>query len=172
MWVVGAQRAAPKTATHYLFLNRRRGSVPFALRCEFAAWSDVGRSTLRPYARGVAALRCWRGSSLRFAPPGLNSYAVSRLGLFRGTGGCGGPPLQDQRISGTACRAPTRRSLGLYPRFLVNHQRLIALDVFEGLLGSIGPCNFDGIHRRVAAQAECQRQLALRTVAGAGVHHA
>jgi hypothetical protein len=47
--------------------NRQRGSVPFASRCEFAAWSDVGRNTLRPYARKVAALSCWRGS-LRHTP--------------------------------------------------------------------------------------------------------
>ena len=47
--IVGAQRAAPKTATHYpLSKSAAKGSVPFVWRCEFAPRSDVGRSTLRP----------------------------------------------------------------------------------------------------------------------------
>ena len=47
--IVGAQRAAPETATHCPLSDRRRGSVRFGACCGFAAWSDVGRSTLRPY---------------------------------------------------------------------------------------------------------------------------
>ena len=39
--------------------------MPFAWRCEFAPWSDVGRSTLRPYARKVAVPV---GADLIYAP--------------------------------------------------------------------------------------------------------
>src|SRR5687767_13770699 len=58
------------------------------------------------------------------------------------------------------------------PLALFDEQKLIRGDVGDTVLLAAGPLDFDGRHRCVLAQAERQREVALRAVARAAADHA